>query len=151
MAEPAAEVPTLVCVLCGLLYPATGHGRVHGQRFTCLTCAAADHQLRRGLGTKCDLQTLEPEEQRKFFQRLHKEKAAQGGAALPWVTVRAQLVTTLTTKQVTSNESKVKTESLPLSVWLQRGWEARIVEACPCEKDEALGVDLYRVPVKSQT
>lgn len=151
MAEVADASAKVQCVLCGLLYAPSGNGRLRGQKFTCHSCAAADKQLRRGLGDKSELQALEPEEQRKFFQRLQKEKAAQGGSALPWVTVRAQLITTLTTKQVTSNEAKVKTKSLPLSVWLARGWEKEIVEGCPSEKDEALGTLVYRVPVKSQT
>ena len=150
MSDAAAPVAELLCGLCGLLYPATGHGRVHGQKFTCHACAAADKQLRRGLGNKSELQTLEPEEQKKLFQRLQKEKKAQGGTALPWVTVRAQLITTLTTKQVTSNTAKVRTENLPMGVWLARGWDKDIVEGCPCEKDEKLGW-LYKVPVKSQT
>ena len=58
MSEPAEEVAKLLCVLCGLLCPAAGHGRVHGQKFICHTCAAADRQLRKGLGSKCELQTL---------------------------------------------------------------------------------------------
>ena len=148
MAE-AEEVAKKLCTLCGLLHEPSA-GRVHGTRFGCHGCLAADKQLRRGLGSKADLRTLEPEEQRKFFQRLHEEKKQQQGKAIPWITVRAELITTLCTKQVTSNETKVKTESLPLSVWLTRGWTREIVERCPVETDEALGTDLYKVPVKSQ-
>eukprot|EP00435_Cladocopium_sp_Y103_P060555 s238_g22.t1 len=122
------EPEKLTCVLCGLLH-AAGGGRARGQKFTCSPCAAADKQLRRGLGSKAELQSLEPEEQRKFFQQLHKEKANQGGSALPWVTVRAQLVTSLTLKQAGKK---------PL-------------EQCPVERDEALGTDLYKVPIKSQS
>lgn len=143
------EAAKLLCTLCGLLHDPSA-GRLHGTRFGCHSCLAADKQLRRGLGSKAELQSLEPEEQRKFFQRLQQEKKQQQGKAIPWVTVRAELVTTLCTKQVTSNEAKVKTESLPLTVWLARGWERDIVLRCPVEKDEALQVELYKVPVKSQ-
>lgn len=89
MAE-AEEVAKKLCTLCGLLHEPSA-GRVHGTRFGCHGCLAADKQLRRGLGSKADLRTLEPEEQRKFFQRLHEEKKQQQGKAIPWITVRAEL------------------------------------------------------------
>ena len=99
------EAAKLLCTLCGLLHDPSA-GRLHGTRFGCHSCLAADKQLRRGLGSKAELQSLEPEEQRKFFQRLQQEKKQQQGKAIPWVTVRAELVTTLCTKQVTSNEGE---------------------------------------------
>ena len=68
MAE-AEEVAKKLCTLCGLLHEPSA-GRVHGTRFGCHGCLAADKQLRRGLGSKADLQTLRAGRAKEIFPAL---------------------------------------------------------------------------------
>ena len=149
MANP--DVAQASCYTCNVTYAVTD-GRVHGKKFQCTGCASIDRMLRRGLGSKMDLEVLPREDQHDFFRRLNEEKKKQPGMGkLNWATVKASLLTTLTTKQVTSSEVNINKEYLPLSVWLTRGWEKDVVLSCPKEYNEALGTETYCVPVKCET
>ena len=142
VAEAAA---TCCCFLCGLMYESSA-GRAHGVRFQCHACNAADKMLRRNLGSRKELESIPPESQKAFFQRLQEEKKA--GKNMPWRTVRAQLIALQTTRHISETSAEVTTEELPLSVWVTRGWAKETVEACPREYSESLKVHLYKVPTK---
>ena len=148
-AVPApAEDDRKVCKTCQMEFKLT-EGRQHGPSFECTTCSSADRLLRRQLGDKSQLQKLSKEEQVAFFKKLHAEKATNDGK-LNWETVRAQLITSLTTRQITTNSTNVNTKFLPLGVYLKKGWPKEVVEACPSEYNESYGCTTYKVPVKSQ-
>ena len=104
-----------------------------------------------GLGSKDELQNLSVEEQHSFFQKLAVEKANAKDSRIDWKTVRACLVTSLTTRQMTENATAVDTQFLPLDVWLKQGWPEQTVRNCPKEWNEQYGCDTYQVPVKSMT
>ena len=149
----AALVPQdeskLTCRLCGWLYDPTA-GRVRGSSFECQTCSSADRLLRRSLGERPEeFKTFTSEETHSFYRQIHKDKQHRSGKYLNWQTVKAHLVTSLTQKTMTEQEKKVKGKFLPLSVYLQQGWEQSVVTACPSEWNEELGVTTYNVPVKS--
>ena len=151
MEMPAAEEASKHrCTLCNLTH-AVESGRVHGRKFTCTPCASADRLLRRGLGSKDELQNLSVEEQHSFFQKLAVEKANTKDSRIDWKTVRACLLTSLTTRQMTENSAAVDTQFLPKDVWLKQGWPEQTVLNCPKEWNEQYGCDTYQVPVKSMT
>ena len=84
MEMPAAEEASKYrCTLCNLTH-AVESGRVHGRKFTCTPCASADGLLRRGLGSKDELQNLSVEEQHSFFQKLAVEKANTKDSRIDW-------------------------------------------------------------------
>ena len=143
-----AEDDRKVCKTCQMEFKLT-EGRQHGPSFECTTCSSADRLLRRQLGDKSQLQKLSKEEQVAFFKKLHAEKETHDGK-LNWETVRAQLITSLTTRQITTNSTNVNTKYLPLGVYLKKGWPKEVVEACPSEYNESYGCMTYKVPVKSQ-
>lgn len=148
VATAAAAAPTYCCEKCGLKYP-EGDGRLHGRKFECTACASADRMLRRGLGSKQELLELSPEDQQSFYRKLLEEKKKDN--RMNWQTVRACLITSLTTRQCSSNESQVNTQFLPLSVYLKQGWDESVVKACPSEWSNTYGCTTYQVPIKSQT
>ena len=144
----SAEEDRKICKTCKMDF-LSSEGRQHGPSFECVTCSSADRLMRRSLGDKSQLQKLSKEEQVEFFKKLHAEKE-KGGGKLNWVTIRAQLITSLTTKQVTTSSTNVNTQFLPLSVYLKDGWPEEVVLRCPSEKSETYGCMTYQVPVKSQ-
>ena len=111
----AEQQVTYRCSLCNLTY-AVEAGRRHGQKFQCTPCASADRLLRRGLGSKEELQCLSSQEQEQFFQKLHKEKEDMKESRIQWRTVRATLLTSLCTRQMTENSATVDAKFLPLAV-----------------------------------
>lgn len=151
MAALEAEEPTTYrCSLCNLTYGVDA-GRLHGLKFICTPCASADRLIRRGLGSKEELQQLSVEEQHNFFQKLAKEKADMKDSRIQWKTVRATLLTALTTRQMTENSASVDATFLPLDVWLKQGWPEATVLNCPKEYNEQYKCDTYQVPIKSMT
>eukprot|EP00435_Cladocopium_sp_Y103_P047988 s1333_g14.t1 len=144
----AAEEDKKVCKTCQMEFNSS-EGRQHGPSFECVTCSSADRLLRRSLGDRSQLQSLSKEEQVEFFKKLHAEKE-KGGGKLNWVTMKAQLLTSLTTKQVTTNSTNINTKFLPLSVYTKDGWPEEVVKRCPSEHSEVYGCMTYQVPVKSK-
>ena len=134
------------CCLCGLWYAEDG-GRQRGYKFTCHACGNADRQLRRNLGSRSEVEQLPHEDQVQFYRRLHEEKK-QGEKKLPWKTVKAQLIAMVTTRHITTASTAEETEELPLSVWVTRGWDKEVIEACPREWSDELKTYLYKVPIK---
>ena len=145
----AEEEVKHTCSLCNLAYKPE-MGRLHGRTFQCVPCASADRLLRRGLGDKSELKSLPVPEQHAFFRKLHQEREANPDSRMNWVTVRAQLISSLTTRQIRENSTTVNEEYLPLSVWLKRGWEKEVVERNPCEFNEKLDCYTYQIPVKAK-
>ena len=70
---------------------------------------------------------------------------------LTWHTVRATLLKRMTEVKLSTFESKVACEELPLSVLLARGWEEQVVRKFPSEDSEAHGCDLFKVPIRTCT
>jgi hypothetical protein len=62
------------------------------------------------------LQCLSSQEQEQFFQKLHKEKEDMKESRIQWRTVRATLLTSLCTRQMTENSATVDAKFLPLAV-----------------------------------
>lgn len=147
-AAAPAQANSHCCEKCGLVYPLED-GRLHGRKFECTSCASADRMLRRGLGSKQELLELSTEEQQSFYRKLQEEKKKDN--KMNWQTVKACLITALTTRQCTSNENQLNTQFLPLSVYLKQGWEEAVVKACPSEWSNTYGCTTYQVPIKSQT
>ena len=151
MAAPDAEEEVKqVCILCNLAYKPEA-GRMHGRKFQCVPCASADRLLRRGLGDKSELHSLPVSEQHAFFRKLHDERKANPDSRMNWQTVRAQLLSSLTTRQLKVTSTTINEEFLPLSVWLTRGWDKETVERNNSEWNEGLNCWTYQVPVKSKT
>ena len=147
---PVVETKLFLCTLCNLRYE-QDKGRVHGRKFHCTPCASADRLLRRGLGDKGELQSMPVSEQHAFFRKLHEERKANPDNRLNWQSVRASLISTLTTRQMTESSTTINSEFLPLSVWVARGWDAATVKRNSSEWSNELDTWTYQVPVKSKT
>ena len=135
------------CKTCGYEH-AAAEGRLRGQVFQCKVCAAAEKQLRRHLGDLPEeLRAMSPDESKAFFQQLHRER--QNDGSLPWTTVRASLVSSLTTRMVRAHKQEVEGKFLPLAVWVAQGWPEDTVKSQATEWSDALNCWSYQVPVKS--
>ena len=140
----------LQCKLCGL-----GHvpeqGRVQGQEFfVCTQCASMDRTLRRHLGDRSGLPDWNVSDQQAFFRQM-KETKDSSQKNMPWKTVRAALVTSLTTSVISTFSTTVEAEELPLSVWLQRGWDEELVKKQKRVWSEEYQSWVYCVPVRRLT
>eukprot|EP00435_Cladocopium_sp_Y103_P052231 s586_g16.t1 len=71
-------------------------------------------------------------------------------AGCTWSTVKTMIVESQATRLVKEQENRVTAKSLPLEVWLKKGYNEQMVKNCPSEEDANLGT-LYAVPVKSTT
>lgn len=149
VADQSGAVADCLCKLCDRLVTIDS-GRQHGNFFYCHSCMSADRLLRRGLGDKTALSSLTKDEQVQFYQQLAQDRQNLDGR-LNWETVKSSLLTTLTKSKITESSTKVVSKFLPLSVYLQQGWEREVVEACPSEFNKDLNCETYKVPVKSQS
>lgn len=146
--QPGAEL--LTCKWCGCGY-SVEQGRLHGHVFKCAPCDSHERALRRNLGTDTGLQQFSAEETHNFFQRLLQKKSETLNGRLQWTTVRAVLVNSITERTVNSYKGQVECSELPLSVYVQQGWQPEVVEKCPKVWSDKFGVYCYQVPVKKQT
>lgn len=135
-----------ICRLCGLEH-ASAAGRMHGRSFTCTGCWSAKAMLQRNLGERTELKDFSPAETHSFFRAIAKEKEKQGGR-IQWATVRATLVRSLTDRRISSFRATCTQKELPLSVWVNQGWDKTLVEACPNRFSEELQTQVYAVPVR---
>ena len=135
-----------LCRLCGLEHAATA-GRMHGPAFTCTACWAAKAMLERNLGSRTELKDFSQSETHAFFRAIAKEKAKQGGR-IQWVTVRASLIRSITDRRISTFRATCTKKELPLSVWLNQGWDKTLVEACDNWFSEELQTQVYAVPVR---
>ena len=106
------------CRLCNLHFRAE-QGRLHGPTFRCTTCESSLRQIRRNMDRN-DLDNFSVQEQRTFFQQLQEEKKKRIDGRLPWSTVRASLITAMTTRSVTGYKSEVQGKKLPMDVWMAK-------------------------------
>ena len=146
MAEIRAQEANTKCAACGLCYAVT-EGRVHGKTFKFWSCLNVEQTLRRHLGTTADVQEFSQEETENFFLAAKSNKGTD--SKVTWQTIRATLLKRMTESKMSSFESKVAVEELPLSVLLKRGWEEAVVRKFPSENSEAHGCELFKVPVRT--
>ena len=84
-----------------------------------------------------------------FFRKAAALDEPQAGN-FTWQTVKTLVIETQATRLVKEQSNEVVAESLPLGVWVTRGWDAEHVKQFPAEQDDKLG-QLYAVPIKSTT
>ena len=65
-----------------------------------------------------------------------------------WTTVRANMLTTLCERAISKFSSICDVVSLPLSVWLKKGWEESVIRQQPSEESEEYGCTVYKLPSK---
>ena len=136
-----------MCRFCALHYP-EAEGRLHGNSFECKSCATSEKMLRRNLGSAACRKPFSPKESAAFFWEIAKQKAAAPKGRLQWNTIRGTLVKQLTDQKVTSFKASVSGKSLPLNVWLQKGYRQEVVEGCPNYRCPDIKDQVYQVPVK---
>ena len=145
--EAPAPEGQLHCKLCGLVYSGEA-GRLQYNLFVCTPCGNVDRNIRRNLGDRNGLPTWSCEDQQHFFRQIRESRKGQ---RVDWKTIKAAFVTSLTTSVINSHTATVEAEELPLSVWLQRGWEESLVKAQATVYSEEYKAWVYRVPVKRLT
>ena len=144
-AEPQAQKK---CWLCLLSYD-DSQGRLHGKKFLCGTCSNAHRTMRRNLGNfPEEMQSFSSEEIADFFRALHAKKPA--GCGLNWQTMKAVMCTNIATRQVESNKDKVKSEWLPASVWVTRGWSKDTIERQENRWSDEYQSQVYKIQVASE-
>ena len=140
---PSEEKPTcVVCKLCVRALPDSAPGRYRGKSWTCRHCLSLETMLYRHIGGT-EKQGWTVESRGDFF----KKAASLETSAFTWETVRTMIIDTQATRHVKEQINKVKAKSLPLSVWVAKGYEESAVKQFPAETDPHLG-QLYAVPVK---
>ena len=141
----AATLDAPTCALCSRTHPEGAPGRTEGSRFQCRQCLSLQTMLYRNVGSGA-LRDFSTPERQQFYAKCHEECPGQG---YEWKTVRSVLVSRMVTRQLTEAGVGVETESLPLSVWLSRGWEESVVRSCPCHKEQELGgTEVFAVPIR---
>eukprot|EP00438_Fugacium_kawagutii_P013011 Skav219671 [mRNA] locus=scaffold3149:23309:26664:+ [translate_table: standard] len=144
-ASPTSEAaPEHTCKLCRRVLPGDSPGRLHGKQWTCRHCLSLQQLLLRNLGPE-DQQGFSTEGRIDFFRRA--ASTPQTGA-YTWESVRSMILDVQTASHKKEQRTKVKGESLPLSVWVARGYEPEVVKQYPSEEDPTAGT-LYTVPVHS--
>eukprot|EP00435_Cladocopium_sp_Y103_P028938 s3343_g7.t1 len=142
-ADEAPSVPeNLCCKLCARSLPASSPGRMRNKTWTCRHCLSLEMLLYRHLGPS-EKQGWTVESRSDFYRR----STALDVAGCTWSTVKTMIVETQATRLVKEQENRVTAKSLPLEVWLKKGYNEQMVKNCPSEEDDALGT-LYAVPEK---
>lgn len=148
-AQAAAEAPSvpegLCCKLCARTLPASSPGRMRNKTWTCRHCLSLELLLYRHLGSS-EKQGWSVDSRTDFYRRA----TAVEVAGCRWSTVKTMIVESQATRLVKEQENRVTAKSLPLSVWIKKGYDEEAVRKYPAEEDENLGT-LYAVPVKSVT
>ena len=152
MADMATQPDTAdgdmeLCRLCGFRY-GLSEGRKHGFIFKCNQCLASERALRRNLGEGNPQQEWTNEESEGFFRQLLEKKKEEPGGVLRWTTVRATMLTQLVERAVSRFAAECETESLPLSVWVSRGWPEEVVKKQKSNFSEEYNCDVYHVPIR---
>ena len=137
------------CVLCGRTLEEGAPGRTEGARFKCRACLTLETLLYRNLG-RGSWQGFTMAERQGFFAKCRADQDDLGKGH-SWQTVRSVLVTRLSHQHLREQSQEVQTESLPLSVWLSRGWPEELVKSCPTHKEPMFGdTELYTVPTRME-
>lgn len=150
--EPACEaggapsVPkSYSCHLCCRTLPSTAPGRLHGKTWTCRHCLSLETLLYRHLGSS-EKQGWSVDSRADFFRR----STSLPVAGCTWATVKTMIVECQATRFIKEQSNQVTAKSLPLSVWVRKGWTEEAVKKYPSEEDPQQGT-LYAIPVKSTT
>ena len=147
MSDVQTDAATLTCKLCRRALPVGSNGRLHGKHWTCRHCLNMETLLHRHLGP-ANQQGWSVESKADFFKKAATADLTTGSHS--WETVRTWVIETQTVRETKEQENQVKSKSLPLSVWLQKGYVKEDALKYPVEDDPHLG-PLYSVPVKSCT
>ena len=143
--EAPSVPPVLTCKLCCRTLPSTAPGRVKGKTWTCRHCLTLETLLYRHLGSS-EAQGWSVDARNDFFRRSTSLEVA----GLNWATVKTLIVECQATRFIKEQSNQVTAKSLPLSVWVRKGWTEEAVKQDPSEEDPHQGT-LYAVPVKSTT
>eukprot|EP00438_Fugacium_kawagutii_P014343 Skav202492 [mRNA] locus=scaffold32:15236:16621:+ [translate_table: standard] len=141
-----------VCRKCGMVTTvdrvvnkSKGEPRNH---VVCKGCNASTTMLSRRLGAwpVPAFQNLSQEQQISFWKSCNEVIQRQG--KLDYASIRALLAMKLEERQLEVAKSKFTSEFLPVSVWVQRGFDADDVKKGECEQHPMLG-PTYAVPLKT--
>ena len=143
--SPEATGNELSCNMCRRNFPKAAPGRAKGKQWSCRHCLSLQTMLYRNMGPM-QHQDWTEDSKANFFRRA----AAKELAGAKWETVRTLLTDCLTVQHLEERGAEVNAESLPLSVWITKGYEAEAVKQFPAEKCPKLG-QLYAIPVRTDT
>ena len=132
-----------VCKNCGYSYAETD-GRQHGRFFLCSQCKNIEQLVRRNLGSTTDLAEWSQTETYEFF-RASQKKSNDG--RLKWSTIRASWIKKSTEAIIRKFSSTVEKQPLPKSMWLQRGFEAEVVDRFEPKWSDEYGTYVHELPV----
>ena len=130
------------CRLCSRVLPSNSPGRLKGKAFSCRHCLTMQTLLYRNLGP-LENNSWSVEAKDTFFRKA----AALETGHYTWPTVRTLVIEAQVTRHVKEQKNKVRSKSLPLDVWVKKGYNADHVRKFPAEEDPVMG-QLYSVPVK---
>ena len=124
-----AEPLMMACYKCGTSTdPAAPGVRVKRNELTCSSCTSIYQMLYRHLGgTPEGIVKMDAASQKAFFKEAGSviQTAPRNGR---WSLVKSSLVKSITHYRTTQIRTRVTEEFLPLSVWSQRGFDAKLVE-----------------------
>ena len=121
-AQAAAKAPSvpegLCCKLCARILPASSPGRMRNKTWTCRHCLSLELLLYRHLGSS-EKQGWSVDSRTDFY----RSSTALEVAGCRWSTVKTMLVESQATRLVKEQENRVTAKSLPLSVWIKKGYD----------------------------
>ena len=119
----------MACCKCGTsTSPGESGARVKRNELTCARCTSVYQMLYRHLGgTPEGIVSMDAASQKAFFKDAGQvlQTAPPNGR---WPLVKSILVKSITYFRTTQIRTRVTEEFLPLSVWAQRGFDAKLVE-----------------------
>ena len=104
------------------------------------------------LSKRLDLSQLEfsgmpKETAQEFWRNCAKKKDAD--SQFQYSKIRATLMETCIQQRLSSSTVTVKEESLPLSVWAQRGFDTSVIESSATKESHPILGDVYKVPLRT--
>ena len=142
-AAPAGKEMT--CSMCRRSFPTAAPGRAKGKQWACRHCLSLQTMLYRKLGPM-EHQDWTQESKANFFRRAADKNLAGRDSPV----VRTLLTDCLTVRHLEERGAEVNAESLPLSVWVTKGYSEDAVKQFPAEECPKLG-QLYSIPVRKDT
>ena len=145
--EPQDQAPVepAVCGSCGQAFEHAARQRKNAE---CARCGATRKMVARHLGTWPD--SFDDAARADFFRRV-AARSGPAGSRLSWETVRAEVKEVAVRQAIHEEKVEYGGSFLPLSVWVQQGWEKSVVLAGRKEKNEELGIDTYQLRTKYQS
>ena len=132
----------LTCRLCSRTLPPNAAGRLKGKAFSCRHCLTMQTMLYRNLGP-AEKQGWSVEATDTYFRKAAELETGN----YTWPTVRTLVIESQVSRHVKEQKNKVRSKSLPLDVWVKKGYSAEHVKKFPAEDDPIMGA-MYSVPVK---